>query len=684
VALVGRLPKQRRASRVGDAGTPYLRVAAPSYADGIGAMIAGPSARYVSNRIFNDVGQNLFSENGVTQWGWAWGQFLDHDLGLRDETPAERAAIAFDRRDRLERFRSDLPIDFARTPAASGTGVVVPRQQINTISSYIDASNVYGVTKARLDWLRRGASLLTPDGYLPRADARGSVATAPAMDLMGPLPGRPANAVVAGDVRANENIALTAIHTLFAREHNRIVAELPGALPADTRFAIARRVVGAEIQYITYTQFLPALGVRLGAYAGYDPSVDASLSNEFAVVGYRAHSMIHGEFEVTANAAAYSRQQLRKLRREGITVERDGAKVELTVPLNVAFGNPGLLHELGVGRVLASLSAERQYKNDEQIDNSLRSVLFQVPKPGAKNPAACGSPVVDPACFTGVQDLGAIDIERGRDHGMPLYNALRAAYGLPPMTSFTAVTGEANARALSLDNPHILDFVRLRDADGKVIPRDSDEAREDAVVGIRRTTLAARLKAIYGSVDNIDAFVGMLSERHVAGTEFGPLQLAIWKRQFTALRNGDRFFYLNDPVLPAIAATYGIGYRRTLADLIHVDTGSRVPTNVFRVHSKRSPASQPAVSPRGDAVHSAAPVAPGGRRSAQREGVHVIAFDDGNAPRRAAACVHRDVLLRVNAVGHQRRPDAGVRVKPPEPGARRGVVRDDAVVHALR
>jgi hypothetical protein len=555
----------------------------------------------------------------------------------------------------------------------------------STRSAYIDASNVYGVTKARLDWLRRGPSLLlTADGYLPRADARGSVATAPAMDLMGPLLGHPANAVVAGDVRANENIALTAIHTLFAREHNRIVAELPGTIPADTRFEIARRVVGAEIQYITYTQFLPALGVRLGAYTGYDPSVDPSLSNEFAVVGYRAHSMIHGEFEVTAKATAYSPQQLWKLRREGITVERDGAKVELTVPLNVAFGNPGLLHELGVGRVLASLSAERQYKNDEQIDNSLRSVLFQVPKPGAKHPAACGSPVVDPGCFTGVQDLGAIDIERGRDHGMPLYNALRAAYGLPPKTSFTAVTGEARARALSLDNPHILDFVRLRDADGTVIPRDSDEAREDAVVGIRRTTLAARLKAIYGSVDKIDAFVGMLSERHVAGTEFGPLQLAIWKRQFEALRDGDRFFYRSDPVLPAIAATYGIDYRRSLADLIHVDTGSRVPTNVFRVHSERSPASQPGVSSRGDAVHSAAPVAPGGRRSAQREGVHVVAFDDGNAPRGAAAGEHRDVLLAADAVGHRRRPDASVRVKPPEPGARRGVVRDDAVVHALR
>jgi len=572
----------------GEAGTPYLRVAKPSYADGIGSMVAGPLPRYVSNRIFNDVGQNLFSENGVSQWGWAWGQFLDHDFGLRDETPAERAPIAFDRHDPLEGFRSDLPIDFARTPAARGTGVTSARQQINTISSYIDASNVYGTTNSRLEWLRDGSSLLlTADGYLPRADARGTAAIAPAMDLMGALTGHPEKAVVAGDVRANENIALTAVHTLFAREHNRIVDELPRALPADTRFEIARRIVGAEIQYITYTQFLPALGVRLDPYTGYHADVDAGLSNEFAVVGYRAHSMIHGEFDVKAKASTYSRAQLRRYRRAGITVERDGGTVELEVPLNLAFGNPDLLHALGLGPVLASLSAERQYKNDEQIDNALRSVLFEVPKPGVKNPAACGSPIVNPSCFAAVQDLGAIDIQRGRDHGMPTYNELRKAYGLPPKTSFTALTGEAPQRARPIDNPHSLDFVLLRDARGKVIPLHGDEAREDAVVGIRRTTLATRLAAVYGSVDKLDAFVGMLSERHVAGTEFGPLQLAMWKRQFEALRDGDRFFYLNDPVLAAIASTYGIDYRQTLADVIRRDAGVRLQANVFKTLSER-------------------------------------------------------------------------------------------------
>jgi hypothetical protein len=586
----------------GRAGTVYLRVAPTNYADGISSMASGPSMRYVSNRVFNDVGQNIFSETGVTQWGWAWGQFLDHDFGLRDERPAEAAPIGFDSSDPLEAFTNDLgAIGFARTPAAPGTGINTPRQQINTISSFIDASNVYGVDPGRLEWLRVGPVdgnmsnngarlLLTADGFLPQVGARGDAANAPAMDLMGPLVGTPNRAVVAGDVRANENIALTALHTLFAREHNRVVALLPPYLSAEERFQIARRVVGAEIEYITYTQFLPALGVQLAPYRGYNPTVNPGLSNEFAVVGYRAHSMIHGEFDTTVSASTYTDAELAAFAARGIVIERNGDQIALTIPLSAAFGSPDLLHDLGLGPVFRSLS-ERQYKNDEQIDNTLRSVLFQIPKPGIADPSVCGAPVVNPDCFTGVSDLGAIDIARGRDHGIPSYNDLRRAYGLAPKTSFVDITGEATQRFPAdplidpqdpIDDPNILDFVELRDADGNVVAPGSQAASEEVVVGTRRTTLAARLKAIYGTVDRLDAFIGMISERHVTGTEFGELQLAMWKKQFAAIRDGDRFFYQHDPLLRIIDVAFGIDARHTLAELVKLNTGVTLQPNVFK------------------------------------------------------------------------------------------------------
>jgi hypothetical protein len=576
----------------GEAGTNYVRVARANYANGVAQMVAGPNARYISNRIFNDGGQNLFSENDISQWGWAWGQFLDHDMGLRDETPAEDASVPYNAADPLESYANDAgALAFQRTPAAPGTGVRSTRQQVNSLSSYIDASNVYGVTPDRASWLRQpDGTLLLSDGYLPKAGARGNVASAPVMDLMGPLTGNPAGAVVAGDVRANENLALTAIQTLFAREHNRIVTALPSSLSGNQKYEIARRVVGAEVQYITYNEFLPALGVKLAAYRGYDPNVNPGLSDEFATVGFRAHSMVHGEFDVDFQVGDYTPAQLSAFAAAGIKVTATSDDHELTIPLTVAFGNPDLLRAVGLGSVLAALGNEHQYKNDEQIDNTMRSVLFEVPKPDTTDPAACQTPVVDPQCYSDVSDLGADDIMRGRDHGMPSYNDMRRAYGLAPVRSFTAITGETTARfpndptinrADPIDDPNILDFVQLRDAAGNVIDPTSADAQEDAVTGARRTTLAARLKAIYGSVDKVDAFVGMSAERHVPGTEFGQLQLTMWKDQFQKLRDGDRFFYLNDPVLATIARTYGVSYQQSLAALVTADTGAVVGPRVF-------------------------------------------------------------------------------------------------------
>ncbi|HET6772780.1 MAG TPA: peroxidase family protein [Acidimicrobiales bacterium] len=185
-------------------------------------------------------------------------------------------------------------------------------------------------------------------------------------------------------------------------------------------------------------------------------------------------------------------------------------------------------------------------------------------------------------------DLGAIDIQRGRDHGIPRYNDLRRAYGLPGKDTFTAITGESTDRfpsdpeidpADAIDDPDILDFVELRDADGNVIPPGSEAADGEAVTGIRRTTLAARLRAVYGSVENVDAFTGMLSERHLPGSEFGELQHRIWRTEFERLRDGDRYFYLNDPVLDQIRSAYGIDYRRTLARVI-VDNTELEPADI--------------------------------------------------------------------------------------------------------
>src|ERR1700730_2070592 len=140
----------------GRAGTNYLRIGSPRYVDGRSQMVTGPNARLVSNRIFNDINVNVFSVRGVTQWRNVWGQFLDHSFGLRDDA-GTTANIPFTSTDPLESFRNDLGvIPFTRTAAAPGTGVTNNRQQVNTVSSFIDAWAVYGGSDTRLDWLRGG------------------------------------------------------------------------------------------------------------------------------------------------------------------------------------------------------------------------------------------------------------------------------------------------------------------------------------------------------------------------------------------------------------------------------------------------------------------------------------------------------------------------------------------------
>ena len=356
---------------LGSADTEYLRQADPNYADGVTAPSAGPNSRSISNRVFADLGQNIFSGRGVTQWSWTWGQFLDHTFGLR-QGGEESAPIGFNSEDPLERFTNDIgAIDFTRSAAAPGTGRDSPREQLNTVSSFIDAHAIYGSSEDRLDWLREGSRdgdptnnsaklLLAPGEYLPRATERADAQDAPTMDVEGRLRMDPDSRVIAGDMRANENIGLTATHTLFAREHNRIVDLLSADMAEQEKFETARRVVGATQQYITYTEFLPANGIKLPKYRGYNSKVNPAISNEFATVGYRAHSQVHGEIEMEARTADYTPEQIAAFEAAGIEVTVAGPEIELGVPLSLAFFAPDLVEDLGLTAILTGLGLEAQ------------------------------------------------------------------------------------------------------------------------------------------------------------------------------------------------------------------------------------------------------------------------------------------------------------------------------------
>jgi hypothetical protein len=121
-------------------------------------MVSGPNPRFISNRIFNSLGVDVFSERNISQLVWVWGQSLDHTFGFA-KGGGEAASIASSDHDPLEHYTTDLgAIPFTRDAigARSGLGRRDAREQINTVSSYIDASLVYGSTRERLDRLRAG------------------------------------------------------------------------------------------------------------------------------------------------------------------------------------------------------------------------------------------------------------------------------------------------------------------------------------------------------------------------------------------------------------------------------------------------------------------------------------------------------------------------------------------------
>ncbi len=316
----------------GSAGQPLIRYVAPEYADGLEAPAGAQrmSPRVISN-IVADQQHSIPNRRFLSDFVWQWGQFLDHDMSFTEGTnPPERFDIAVPAGDPhfdpTGSGRQTIALNRSRYDPA--TGEDRPRAQINQITAYIDASNVYGSDRVRAEFLRsfHGGKLKTSAGNL-----------LPYNDGSQPNDGGTGTSLfVAGDFRANEQVSLIAMHTLFMREHNRLADEIAttqyrGADLADAAideaiYQKARQIVGAEIQAITYNEFLPALlGSRgLGPYRGYDPNVNAGITNVFSTAGFRlGHSMLS--------------PQLLRLDNQGV------ATADGPLPLRNAFFRPDLI-----------------------------------------------------------------------------------------------------------------------------------------------------------------------------------------------------------------------------------------------------------------------------------------------------------------------------------------------------
>ena len=474
------------------------------FGDVVGDQLASglPNPRSVSNAIST---QTVSKPNirQLSDWAAQWGQFLTHDLMLTPSggngnilSDSSMGSFLIPILDPNDPF-FPTPILFNRSNYDPNTGLlgppIVPREQMNDVTSYLDASNVYGSDDIR------AAALRDANGKL-KTSANGQLLpyNTSMQTNQNPFGYPDTSLFLAGDVRANEQVGLTVAHTVFMREHNRLATLLDnGSRTTDEIYELTRKIVGAEVQAITYNEFLPAL---LGSTAPraedyvYDSAIDATITNSFATAFFRiGHSMQSPEIKLVNNSG----QEM------GSLAVRD------------AFFDPNFLGNTpsNLELVLKGLASQVAQENDTQVVDELRNFLFVIPN--------------GPSMAFGL-DLIALDIQRGRDHGLPGFNSLRLSYGLNPTT----------IQQMSID-----------------------------------PNTVQTLTTLYGTANKVDAFIGGLAEDHLTGSSVGELINAALVSQFTRLRDGDRFFYTGDPDLQQEDVTAIINFDDvTLANVIRWNT----------------------------------------------------------------------------------------------------------------
>ena len=273
---------------LGAANTDFVRITAANFADGIDAPNGQnlPSARVISNLTASQdvagIEQDENNDRSMSDWVYAWGQFIDHDIDLTESgtvpmnIPVPAGDPTFDPTD-----QGNLSIAFDRSQTAPGTGTSTsnPAQFVNQDTSFIDGSMIYGSDATTAADLRTfvGGQLKTSAGDLLPYNTMG-------LNMADNI-GVPEDTLfAAGDVRANENVELTNITTLFVREHNYQAALLAKEHPTwndQQLYNGARQIVIGEIQSITYNEWLPALmgNNALTPYRGYNPNVDPAISD---------------------------------------------------------------------------------------------------------------------------------------------------------------------------------------------------------------------------------------------------------------------------------------------------------------------------------------------------------------------------------------------------------------------
>lgn len=423
----------RRNSALGAANRALARWLPAEYEDGLSLPFGWtpgkkrncfpiPLAREVSNQILSYLNEEGVLDQDRSLLFMQWGQIVDHDLDLIPETELGSSEHSKEQCDKYC-IQGDncFPIMFPPGDPKMMTqgkcmpffraGFVCPtppyqslaREQINALNSFLDASFVYSPEPSLASRLR---NLSSPLGLMAvNQEFWDHDLAYPPFDNKKPSPCEFINTTahvpcfLAGDSRASEHILLAASHTLFLREHNRLVRELKRLNPqwdGEQLYQEARKILGAFVQVITFRDYLPiVLGVEMQKwippYRGYNQSVDPRISNVFTF------AFRFGHLEVPSTVSRLDENY-----------QPWGPEPEL--PLHTLFFNTWrLVKDGGIDPLVRGLLAKKSklMNQNKMMTGELRNKLFQ------------------PTHKIHGFDLASINIQRCRDHGMPGYNSWR-------------------------------------------------------------------------------------------------------------------------------------------------------------------------------------------------------------------------------------------------------------------
>ena len=354
---------------------------------------------------------------------------------------------------------------------------------------------------------------------------------------------------IAGDGRANENIGLTAIHSVFHSEHNRLLENtkaliIEQAMAGDTAFlnewitndfALDHVLTAAEAttlqwdgnrlfhaakfgtemqyQHLVFEEFARKLEPAIGEFPGYDATIDPAITAEFANVVYRfGHSML------TESIDRFS---------------SDGTQSDLY--LIDAFLNPGAFYRTDVtgptdltideaiGNIIRGSATQAANEIDEFVTDALRDNLVGVPL-----------------------DLAALNIARGRDTNAPSLNQARAAFfAASGDTRLTPYASWAEFGANLKHPASLVNFIAAYGTDPTILAATTDAERRAAATALLSDSAFMNGAAADTGLDNVDFWIGGLAERtEPFGGMLGSTFAYVFDNQLQSLQNHDRFYYL--------------------------------------------------------------------------------------------------------------------------------------------